>query len=824
MLLIAGCSGSKSTTVVQQVVQGSSPVIQSLSVQGLPSARGGTITATVVAGSEQGLGLTYTWTTYNGWSVISGGSTPTATIQAPDTYGVSGTATVEVSDTNGRYALNTFPLSTAGDIAPVINSFNVSPNPAPKGGVTSLYVSATSSNGNSLYYTWQAADGWTIASGQGTSGITVTSPAQYGVSGTFTVTVYDSYGGTVNLSIPVGTVENSIPVISGMTASPNPAEKGGMMAIDVTATDPDGDSLSYVWQASQGWTIATGQGTSGITVTAPAQYGVSGTVTVTVDDGYGGTASLSVPVGTVGNSTPVISGMTASPNPAVEGGMMAIDVTATDPDGDSLSYVWQASQGWTIATGQGTSAITVTAPAQYGVSGTVTVTVDDGYGGTASLSVPVSTYNEFFPILSISPQPVITSTTITCNGYDPITDSLTYLWMIGGELIPAGNSIVWYSSGIPGYYTVSVTVEDGNGSFGFSSTSVSVDSTSPWPEFHRDLESTGQSAIDTSSTTNTLKWSFQTGNGVGSSPAIGADGTIYVGSLDDNLYAINPNGTLKWSYTTGNKILSSPAIGADGTIYVGSEDNNLYAINPNGGLKWSYTTGGYVDPSPVIGADGTIYVGSDDGNLYAITPTGGLKWSYTTGINSPINSPVIGADGTIYFGPDTYLYAITPTGGLKWSYTTGTYLQASPAIGADGTIYFGDSSGNLYAVNPAYGLTKWVYQTVGGIDYSPAIGADGTIYVGSENHTFYAINPDGTLKWSYAAIGNVPISSSPAIGADGTIYVGSVDTRLYAFNPNGTLKWNYAAGGAVASSPVIGADGTIYFGSGSPDDKLYAIH
>ncbi|MCL4479861.1 MAG: hypothetical protein M1381_12350 [Deltaproteobacteria bacterium] len=43
MLLIAGCSGSKGTTVVHQVVQGSSPVIQSLSVQGLPSARGGTI-------------------------------------------------------------------------------------------------------------------------------------------------------------------------------------------------------------------------------------------------------------------------------------------------------------------------------------------------------------------------------------------------------------------------------------------------------------------------------------------------------------------------------------------------------------------------------------------------------------------------------------------------------------------------------------------------------------------------------------------------------------------------------------------------------------
>ncbi len=35
-------------------------------------------------------------------------------------------------------------------------------------------------------------------------------------------------------------------------------------------------------------------------------------------------------------------------------------------------------------------------------------------------------------------------------------------------------------------------------------------------------------------------------------------------------------GTQKWAYTTGGEVNSSPAIAADGTIYVGSE--NLYAI------------------------------------------------------------------------------------------------------------------------------------------------------------------------------------------------------------------------------------------------------
>ena len=67
----------------------------------------------------------------------------------------------------------------------------------------------------------------------------------------------------------------------------------------------------------------------------------------------------------------------------------------------------------------------------------------------------------------------------------------------------------------------------------------------------------------------TQKWAFPTGNAVRSSPAIGADGTLYVGSLDGSLYAINPDGTQKWAFPTGGGS-SSPAIGTDGTLYVGS--------------------------------------------------------------------------------------------------------------------------------------------------------------------------------------------------------------------------------------------------------------
>jgi outer membrane protein assembly factor BamB len=118
---------------------------------------------------------------------------------------------------------------------------------------------------------------------------------------------------------------------------------------------------------------------------------------------------------------------------------------------------------------------------------------------------------------------------------------------------------------------------------------------------------------------------------VTSSPAIGSDGTVYVGSGDSKLYAINgKSGDKLWEFKTGYGVRSSPAIGSDGTVYVGSWDNKLYAINGKTGVKlWEFKTGGDVGSSPAIGSDGTVYVGSDDKKLYAIK----------TNSKGPANSP-----------------------------------------------------------------------------------------------------------------------------------------------------------------------------------------
>ncbi len=357
---------------------------------------------------------------------------------------------------------------------------------------------------------------------------------------------------------------------------------------------------------------------------------------------------------------------------------------------------------------------------------------------------------------------------------------------------------------------------------------------SPWPKFRQNTKNTGKSPY-TGPEEPELKWAFPSDGSVISSPAIGADGAIYVGSYDNNLHSLNPDGTPKWSFAVDGVIWSSPAVADDGTIYVGTghsnePGNHLYAINPDGTLRWSFTAGDAVNSSPAVGNDGTIYVGSQDNKLYALNPDGTLKWSFATGKQIHGSSPAIGTDGTIYVGSyDNKLYAINPNGTAKWTFTAGGWFldprafASSPAVGDDGTIYAGSWNGRFYALNPN-GSLKWSFSAGGPVLSSAAIGDDGTIYVGCgrsgySGNRLYALNPDGTLKWSFVTGGG--IWSNPAIGADGTIYVGSEDNNLYALNPDGTEKWRITTDGWVGSSPTIGADGTVYVGS--HDGSLYAI-
>jgi len=155
------------------------------------------------------------------------------------------------------------------------------------------------------------------------------------------------------------------------------------------------------------------------------------------------------------------------------------------------------------------------------------------------------------------------------------------------------------------------------------------------------------------------KWTFPIPTHYPSRPAIGADDSIYFSVGSNNLIALSSDGSLKWQLNNDDAfgIGSSPAIGPDGTIFFVSAAN-LNAVNPAGTLKWKYAIGA-IGADPVVDAAGTVFLGASNGTFYAVDASGQLRWKLA--VDGPIESAAaIGWDGTIYFGSQISLYAIGP--------------------------------------------------------------------------------------------------------------------------------------------------------------------
>lgn len=206
---------------------------------------------------------------------------------------------------------------------------------------------------------------------------------------------------------------NRPPVISTVVLG-GPNSTNGSVTGTVTATDPNGDRLTYRATTSAKGTVAITTGTTDsvftYTPTATARHEaakVGGTattdsVTVTVTDARGAkaTTTVTVPI-SPNNALPTAKVSVGTPNPST--GVVTGSVTATDADLDPLTYSAPAGTAkGTISLNSGTGAFTYTptAAARHNAAliggssadkaDTFTVTVVDGYGGMVAVPVTVA--------------------------------------------------------------------------------------------------------------------------------------------------------------------------------------------------------------------------------------------------------------------------------------------------------------------------------------------------------------------------------------------------------------------------------------------------
>jgi outer membrane protein assembly factor BamB len=165
-------------------------------------------------------------------------------------------------------------------------------------------------------------------------------------------------------------------------------------------------------------------------------------------------------------------------------------------------------------------------------------------------------------------------------------------------------------------------------------------------------------ALDT--VTGQPSWTYTLRGPVSSGLAQAAPAGVYAGDERGNLYALNADTGADplsdWRHPLGGAVRGALAIKQD-TLYAGTADGTVYAVNIYNNPLWSYPAGSPVTSGLAV-SGGTLYAGSEDGYLHAINvSTGTQRWRYRTG--GAVRSQILVTGGVVYFGSlDGSVYAV----------------------------------------------------------------------------------------------------------------------------------------------------------------------
>ncbi|MCK5706267.1 MAG: tandem-95 repeat protein [Candidatus Aureabacteria bacterium] len=372
------------------------PVIDSITATPSSVFEQENTTVTCNASDADGDTLSYYW--HPSPAIITG-SGSTVVVTMPE---VAGDTVIEivvtVSDGNGGSTWNliNIPVYNKNNV-PVITSSAITS--ATEDSAYTYDVNATDSDGDTITYSLTVKPtGMVINS---STGLISWTPSQTNVgSNSVTISISDGNGGTDTQSYNLNVINvNDAPVITSSAITS--ATEDSAYTYDVNATDQDGDTLVYSLAVKPtGMAINS---STGLISWTPVQSNVgSNSVSISINDGNGGTDTQSYNLNVINvNDAPVItSDPTANQSTINENETSSISVSATDQDGDSLTYSWSVTGGSISGTG---SNVTFNPPdVSTQTSFTVSLTVSDGNGGQDSGNVniivnPVTTSAGYTP-------------------------------------------------------------------------------------------------------------------------------------------------------------------------------------------------------------------------------------------------------------------------------------------------------------------------------------------------------------------------------------------------------------------------------------------
>ncbi|TNC46508.1 Ig-like domain-containing protein [Mumia zhuanghuii] len=317
-------------------------------------------------------------------------------------------------------------------------------------------------DGDDLTYSYgQPANGTVSGSG---ANVTYTPNAGFSGTDSFTYTVSDGEDeATGTVTVTVGEQPNAAPVALDGTAT---TDEGTPVDITLSASDPDGDDLTYSYTQPENGTV-TGDGPS-VTYTPEDGFVGSDAFTFTVDDGNGGTdtATVAITVNEVDDNTPPTAGGVSVTT--YEGDAVEITLDGADADGDELTYTYTQPANGTV-TGDGPGVTYTPNDGFFGVD-VFSYTVSDGTD-SATGTVAVTVYEVVDPPNTPPTAGDVAATTdegeaveVELAGADADGDDLTYTYTqpANGTVTGDGATVTYTpADGFSGTDTFDYTVSDG---------------------------------------------------------------------------------------------------------------------------------------------------------------------------------------------------------------------------------------------------------------------------------------------------------------------------------------------------------------------------
>ena len=381
---------------------------------------------TPTASDPDGNTLTFSIANSPAWATFNA---TTGLLQGiPSAAGTFANIVISVSDGSATTALPAFTItvSPAPNRPPTISGGSGGPaTTATVGTAYAFTPTASDPDGNTL--TFSIANRPTWATFNASTGLLQGTPSAAGTFANIVISVSD---GSASASLPAFTITvspapNRPPVISG--SPPATATAGTAYAFTPTASDPDGNTLTFSIANRPAW--ATFNGNTGALQGTPSAAGTFANIVISVSDGSASAAlpAFTITVSPAPNRPPVISG--APTTTATVGTAYAFTPTASDPDGNTLTFSIANRPAW--ATFNGNTGALQGTPSAAGTFANIAISVSDGSASAAlpAFTITVSPAPNRPPVISGSPPTSATAGTaytFTPTASDPDGNTLTF--------------------------------------------------------------------------------------------------------------------------------------------------------------------------------------------------------------------------------------------------------------------------------------------------------------------------------------------------------------------------------------------------------------